>query len=239
MISIITMLIALFDIDGTLIKINGAGRRVMTLALEEVYGAAGPIDDVNFAGKTDLAIIYETMLAGGFEKAVIKQSLPEVFQTMTDIGNEVFFANGMAPCTGVVGLLEQLGRREGMVPGLLTGNAETTAKLKLAAAGIDPAIFKYGAYGSEASAREALVPIVLDRSRASIGQNMEELSAIIIGDTPADIACARAFNIPSVAVATGTFSMNRLSEYNPDFLLADLSDTDQVVRILREGGYDG
>ena len=227
------MLICLFDIDGTLIKINGTGRKVMTLALEEVFGTAGPIESISFAGRTDLSIIYDTMLAGGIRSDVIDQKLPDTFQTMTDIGQELFFEYGFTPCTGAIELLEEINRRDDMIPGLLTGNASGTAQLKLEAAGIDPAIFRFGAYGSDSANRNALAPIALERARSSVGAKLDESSMIVIGDTPADIDCARAVDAPVLAVATGTYSMSELSKLKPDFLLPDLGNTEQVVRILR------
>ena len=227
------MLICLFDIDGTLIKINGTGRKVMTLALEEVFGTAGPIDTISFAGRTDLSIINDTMRASGIRSDVIEQNLPETFQTMTEKGQDLFFENGLNPCTGVIELLEEINHRDDMIPGLLTGNASGTAQLKLEAAGIDPATFYFGAYGSDSANRNALAPIALDRARSSIGAMVDEADTIVIGDTPADIDCARAVDTPVLAVATGTYSMSELSKFDPDFLLDDLGNTEQVVIILQ------
>lgn len=227
------MLICLFDIDGTLVTINGSGRRVMALALEKVFGTAGPIETISFAGRTDLSIINDTMLASGIRSGVIEENLADTFQTMTDIGQELFFENGLNPCTGVIELLEEIIGRDEMIPGLLTGNASGTARLKLEAAGIDPATFYFGAYGSDSANRNALAPIALDRARSSIGAMVDEADTIVIGDTPADIDCARAVDAPVLAVATGSYSMSDLSKLKPDFLLPDLGNTEQVVRILR------
>jgi len=226
------MLICLFDIDGTLLKINGTGRKVMALALEEVFGNAGPIQSINFAGRTDLAIINETMLAGGFSAQAIEEKLADTFQAMTDIGQDVFFENGLDPCIGVIELLEEINGREEMIPGLLTGNASGTARLKLEAAGIDPATFGFGAYGSDSANRNALTPIALDRARSALGSHINQAGPIIIGDTPADIECAQAVSAPVLAVATGSCSMSDLSKFKPDFLLPDLGNTEEVVRIL-------
>jgi phosphoglycolate phosphatase len=234
------MLICLFDIDGTLLKINGTGRKVMALALEEVFGNAGPIRSINFAGRTDLSIINETMLAGGVSAEVIEEKLADTFQAMTDIGQDVFFENGLNPCTGVIDLLEEINRRDEMIPGLLTGNASGTARLKLDAAGINPATFSFGAYGSDSANRNALAPIALDRARSLLGSDVSQGTLIVVGDTPADIECAHAVDAPVLAVATGTCSMVDLSKFKPDFLLPDLGNTEQVVGIFRSvlGGSD-
>lgn len=227
------MILTIFDIDGTLIKINGAGRHVMTLALDKVYGHSGMIDQVSFAGKTDLALVNEAMRTSALDDDEIVNGYEAVFREMANLGEEIFPNSGLEPCPGVIDLLRIIARHGNIQPGLLTGNAKHTTSLKLTAAGIDPMNFKFGAYGSETSERNALVPIAIERARLEFGREIDKESAIIIGDTPADIACAKANNLPSLAVATGTFSMNSLSTFNPNFLLRDLSDTDEVLDIFQ------
>ena len=116
---------------------------------------------------------------------------------------------------------------------MLTGNLEPIARLKLACAGLDEYVaFDLGAYGSDHRDRTCLVPIVRQRLQQHRGQELAEADIVVVGDTPRDIACARAGNARVVAVATGNFSSAELAAHDPDFLFDDLQDTEAVVACL-------
>lgn len=227
-----TMRLLLFDIDGTLINVSGIGRQMIGAALKEVFGTPGPINEYNFAGKTDLAIITDLMTTVGFSGDEISNRLPEVFKQMTVIGESIFSDEGLNPCPGVPILLEQLRNRTDCLLGLQTGNIAATAPLKLAAAGLDPTAFRLGAYGSDSLDRVGLLPIAWAHAQKLSGHSFNSRQTVIIGDTPADINCAREHGAISVAVATGTFSLAKLAGYSPDYLLEDLSDTPFVLDCL-------
>ncbi len=135
-------------------------------------------------------------------------------------------------CPGVVGLLSALRDRADVLLGLLTGNSEPTAPLKLQEAGIDPAQFVVGAYGSEDLDRNRLPEIAMQRANELTGLTMTGDNSVIIGDTPADILCARAGKATAVAVASGWHSAKSLARYHPDVLLEDLCDTRTVLQEL-------
>ena len=107
------------------------------------------------------------------------------------------------------------------------------AKLKLACARIDGYVdFDLGAYGSDHADRACLVPIVRTRLRQRFGQAAEDTHIVVVGDTPRDIACARAGGARAIAVATGNFTREQLEPHQPDVLLDDLSDTQTVQQVL-------
>lgn len=222
----------LFDIDGTLIRSNSAGRAAITSALEQVCGTAGPVDTYHMGGKTDPRIITDLLQASGFSPEEIRAKLPTIYDRMTAQARETFPDKGIRPCLGVPELLAALHGREGVVLGLLTGNIVSTAPLKLAAAGLETAVFRIGAYGSDHMDRNQLPGIAMQRASQLTGDLFDGSNTVIIGDTPADILCARAGKATAVAVASGWHAAATLAQYKPDHLLENLSDTANVLTIL-------
>lgn len=226
------MRLILFDVDGTLIRSQGAGRAALAYALEQVFGTAGPVDEYHMSGKLDPRIIMDLMTAAGIATADVEARLPAVYDLMAKNGRAIFAEKGIAPCPGVVPLLAALSQRAELILGLLTGNISLTAPLKLAAAGIDPDLFTVGAYGSDAPDRNQLPAIAMARARQLTNCDFNGNNTIIIGDTPADILCARAGRATAVAVASGWHSAATLAQYQPDHLLDSLSDTEAVLDLL-------
>jgi phosphoglycolate phosphatase-like HAD superfamily hydrolase len=229
------MRLLLFDIDGTLIRGNKAGRTAMALALTEMFGTAGPLGSYNMSGKTDAKIVTDLLTAIGVDKDEIVASLPAVFELMAQKAHDVYPGHGIKACLGIDALLDDLRNREDVVLGLLTGNAHQTAPLKIGAAGVDPEQFVVGAYGSDDLDRNRLPQIALQRANELTGRHLTGNNTTIVGDTPADIMCARAGKATAVAVATGWHSKAELLGHNPDYLFADFGDTQSVVRALLDG----
>lgn len=226
------MKLILFDIDGTLIRSHGAGRETMSLALTEVFGTAGPIDDYKMSGKTDPRIITDLLLAAGFNNGQISDKLPDVYRLMTENGRAIFHERDMQPCPGVLPLLAVLRQQPDVILGLVTGNIDGTAPLKLSAAGIDPVQFRLGAFGSDSLDRNHLPGIAIQRAIDLTGYPFTGNNTVVIGDTPADILCARAGKATAVAVASGWHAAHTLARYQPDHLLDNLSNTQKVLDIL-------
>lgn len=222
----------LFDVDGTLIRSNGAGRAALTAALQQVCGATGPIDDYRMDGKTDQRIITDLLTAVGFTLGDIDARLPVIYDVMTAQGRATFGDKGIQPCPGVPALLAALQQRDDVVLGLLTGNIASTAPLKLAAGGLEPTLFRLGAYGSDHADRNQLPSIAMQRATALTGRPFTGANTIIIGDTPADILCARAGGATAVAVASGWHAAHTLAQYKPDHLLESMLNTNDVLEIL-------
>lgn len=227
------MKLILFDIDGTLIRSHGAGRQALEESLQEIFGTAGPIDTYHMSGKTDSRIVTDLLTAAGISQAEIQPKLPAIFQRMAEKGLIIFWDKGMEACPGVETLLTQLKARSSQVVlGLLTGNSAATAPLKLSAAGISPAQFTVGAYGSEAMERNDLPAVAMQRATELTGKPFDGNNTIIIGDTPADILCARVSKSTAVAVASGWHASSTLANYQPNYLLENLTDTDYILNIL-------
>lgn len=226
------MQLLLFDIDGTLIESSPAGKATLTYALEEVFGAAGESLQYSIVGKTDSLIVREIMEAAGFRRERIEANLETIYEAMAERGRTLFFQDGIRACPGVPSLLASLAQRQDVALGLLTGNNSRTAPLKLAAAGIDPGQFIAGAYGSDAEDRNILASVAVLRAEQVTGRTFASKDVIVVGDTPADILCARAIGAKSVAVATGNYRAEALADFQPDLLLEDLADTQGVLAML-------
>jgi phosphoglycolate phosphatase-like HAD superfamily hydrolase len=226
--------LVLFDIDGTLLWSDGAGRAAIRRALIDEMGTAGPIDDFAFAGKTDPQIVRELLAAADHPKADSNSHAERVCRRYAEILERELQApqRSLHVYDGVHDLLTQLGDRRDAVVGLLTGNIEVGAALKLRAAGIDPGQFQIGAYGSDAVNRSDLPSIATRRAAALFGHEPHGEEVVIIGDTPSDVTCGRGIGARSIAVATGPFSTQELQSFGPHAVFPDFRDTAAVIAAI-------
>ncbi|MFW5714062.1 MAG: HAD hydrolase-like protein [Brevefilum sp.] len=224
--------VLLFDIDGTLVDPQGEGHTCMRLALQDVFGTAGPIETYDMSGKTDWQIVTELMQLAGLEAHKIKTQRQAAFRAYAWVVAREAPNLVMDVLPGVPALLNQLAGDERFLLGLLTGNVREAVPHKLRAAGLNPDIFQFGAYGSEHIDRNELPPLALERAGRLFDTKVSPEAALIIGDTPRDIACARNGGLKVLSVATGWFSKEELAVHNPDYLLDDLGDLDLVMGIL-------
>ncbi len=226
--------LVLFDIDGTLLWPDGAGRAAMQVALERVFGVTGPIDNYYFDGCTDRQAIRDLMLAAGLSLETIWSQYEDVSEAMTaELQRRIVEGlHNIRPCTGAPEIVAALAARDDVLVGLLTGNLPSTAHIKLRAAGYDPSLFRVGAYGSESADRTELPPLAIARAAELTGTRLTGKQVVIIGDTPADIACARAVGARSIAVLTGRHKRSDLEATCPDFIYDDLSDAASILAAI-------
>lgn len=224
------MVLVLFDIDGTLLTAAGAGKRAIHQALRDVFGGVGPAD-YWFDGKTDPQIVRDLMRHEGHTDAVIDDRLGDVLARYADrLGTELLDPSHTPVVhPGVPELLDALESRHDVVLGLLTGNIQSGATQKLRAVGLDPTRFVIGAFGSDHEHRLELPLIAATRARDHLGCDVE---LVIIGDTPADVACGVGAKRRAIAVATGRFTLAELSACGPAAAFADLSDTEAVMAAI-------
>jgi phosphoglycolate phosphatase len=229
--------LVLFDIDGTLVLTDGAGRRAIHHALTEIFGSTGPAD-YRFDGKTDPQIVRDLMRFVGHADPHIDDRMPEVFALYVERLREELRAPGYRPrvLPGVFELLDALETYQGVVLGLLTGNLADGARAKLESVGIDPGRFRVGAYGSDHEQRPSLPDVARQRLRDALGIEIAGSDCIIIGDTPADVTCGRAVGARAIGVATGRYSTDELRRHGPIAVFADLSDTAAVVSAIVSDG---
>jgi phosphoglycolate phosphatase-like HAD superfamily hydrolase len=225
----------LFDIDGTLLSSDGAGRRAMEWALRTHFGLAGA-PSYRYDGKTDRQIVRDQMRAAGIADSEIDAQLPSVERSyLARLAVELAEpTTRVTSYVGVFELLDALRWRTDRVVGLLTGNVEDGATAKLQAAGIDPAQFRVTAYGSDHEIRAELPSIAQTRARERLGLDLGGERLVIVGDTPSDIACGRPIGARTIAVATGHYSVDDLAQHGPAFVFANLADTDAVMAAIAD-----
>jgi phosphoglycolate phosphatase len=230
----VTRKLVLFDIDGTILLTAGAGRRAIVAALAEEVGPTPAFERIRFDGKTDPQIVAEMLEAAGQPEPRDSARVRALCERYVD-----FLAKELERSTtrttvmpGVHALLERLEADQGVVLGLLTGNVEQGAALKLRSGGIAPERFRVGAYGSDASYRPDLPPIAARRAEAIFGRVPRGTDVVIIGDTPADVACGAAIEARALGVATGAYSVSDLEACGPHAVFLDLSETDAVLEAI-------
>ena len=227
------MKLVLFDIDGTILLTNGAGKRAVHRALADVFGATGPADH-RFDGKTDPQIVRELMRMEGHADEHIDSRMQALLDRYVLYLHEELAASErpVRVMPGVFELLDALESRHDVLMGLLTGNLAAGARAKLAAGGIEPARFRVGAYGSDHEVRGELPAVAQRRAREELGIVVEGADVVVIGDTPADLHCGRSIGARAIGVATGHYSVEELRSHAPAAVFADLSPTVDVVRAI-------
>lgn len=223
--------LVLFDIDGTLLTADGAPRRAFHRALLEVYGTAGPIATHAFDGKTDPQIARELLTQAGLPSPAVDRGLPALWTSyLRELSTE--FARASHRTTvlpGVHPLLDSLEARSAdVVLGLLTGNIEHGAILKLGSAGIRTA-FTIGAFGSDCERRDGLPGVAVDRARDATGVAFSRSDIVIIGDTPSDVTCGSSLGARAIGVGTGRYHAEELGAAGAAAVFADLTDTSAVI----------
>lgn len=227
------MKVVLFDIDGTILRTDGAGRRAMEHALFTVFGAHGD-PAYRYDGKTDRQITREQMRWAGVSDEVIDRGMPDVFAIYSErLSREL--ASGAEQAillAGIPPLLERLRAHDEVTLGLLTGNIEAGARQKIEAVQLAWEQFLVNAFGSDHEHRPMLPAVAQQRARALLGRDVPGERMVIIGDTPADIHCGRSLNVRAIGVATGRYTVDDLAAHDPAAVFDSLVETDAVVEAI-------
>jgi phosphoglycolate phosphatase-like HAD superfamily hydrolase len=224
--------LVLFDIDGTLVLTGGAGKRAMDRAFEEAFGVADAFADVAMGGRTDRFLV---------ERGLERWSQP-VTRRSLDLFRERYLAHlaaailepghgRKATMPGVGALLDALDARPHVHAALLTGNYEGGARLKLEHFGLWDR-FAWGTFGDDHADRDALARAAVAAAPSRGVTLADPAHAVIVGDTPLDIACARAAGARVVAVATGGHGLDELRALGPDLAVESLEDLDAVLALV-------
>jgi phosphoglycolate phosphatase len=222
------MRLILFDIDGTLIDSGGAGTRSLNLAFKKMFSIEDAFHGISMAGKTDTQIMKEGSMKHGISTdgnlgKVVDDYLRHLKE---EINND---RKHIKP--GVHEILKKLSFIKDAALGLLTGNLEPGARIKLEPFNLNQ-YFPSGAFGSDDEDRNNLLPIAIKKFEELVRKKIDIDECIIIGDTPRDVECAHIYGAICIGVATGPYSFDELIEAGADYVLKDLSDNHSLLHFL-------
>ena len=219
----------LFDIDGTLVSMGGAGTKAMNLAFNELFSIGNAFKEIPMAGKTDIQIMKEGLklhslpyMDGNVDKMIngyLKFLRKEVNNPLKHLK------------PGIKNSLE-LFNKMNMPLGLLTGNLENGAKIQLGTFNLNE-YFLEGAFGSDDEDRDNLLPIAIDKF-AKKGLSFSPKTCIVVGDTPRDVRCAKIHGAGCIAVATGPYSKEDLLKTDADVVVSSFEETDKYMPFIME-----
>jgi phosphoglycolate phosphatase len=235
--------LVLFDIDGTLVLTGGAGIRAMNRACEELVGHPHALEGIPVAGRTDRIILSDvvTRVGHSLHDGLLEQlrdryidylrteiEKPGRLQSFESLGPR---SGIKAVMPGIRELLEVLEQRDDVLLGLLTGNFQAGARIKLEHFDLWQ-YFRCGAFGDDAADRNALVPFAVARARECGLHEINPHDILVVGDTPHDVACALAVGAVPVAVATGGFTSAQLRESGADIIFENLAITTDFLKLI-------
>lgn len=219
-------ILALFDIDGTLVRGARCHYRAFVNAVGKFYGMKEDISGINYAGKTDPQILREVLELGRFKEETIKKNFQNCLDYMIQFYLENVHLENVKALEGVKNLLDLLEKEEVLL-GLTTGNLEPIAYAKLKRAGLDE-YFPFGGFGSDYTERSLLVKKAIKVARYEFNFKGDEI--FVIGDTPRDVAAGREAGAKTIGVATGQYSSQELIKTKVDFIMEDLTDEKGFIK---------
>jgi phosphoglycolate phosphatase len=224
----LTKKLFLFDIDGTLLASGGAGLNALTEVTRDLFGTDN-LAGIDIAGRTDSSIARQ--LFARHEREATPEAVAQFFDGyITHLTRLLPITDGRL-LPGIIELLDALKARPDCVLALLTGNLVRGAEIKLTHFGVWH-YFEFGAYADDHHDRNALGPFAQQRAKEKHGVDFAPELTFILGDTPHDVACARAIGAKAVAIATGRHTRAELAASSPDFLFDDLADVPAVLTAL-------
>ncbi len=215
----------LFDIDGTLVRMQGTGRIAFDHAMKRLFGKEKLTHEISMAGTTDLATFHAVM-----DKLGIRNGFDDYWHHF-----ETYFAEALTelvitapymPIEGVVAFLELL-RKNRTPRAIITGNMKKGAEIKLQSAGLSD-YFTCGAYGDDALTRNDLAEIAVQRSKDSFHTDLTTI--IMWGDTPLDIEAGKHIGAVTVAVAGGLYTREQLEQCSPDRIIEDFTELPDIIK---------
>jgi phosphoglycolate phosphatase-like HAD superfamily hydrolase len=221
-----------FDLDGTVLDGHGAGHRAMERAFLQVVGQPGEFNHLDFAGRTDPAMLH--LAADRLGITIADEQWPRLLDAFVTALAETAGATRALP--GVSTLLRRLAQNPDVGLAVGTGNVEAGAAIKLKAVGLAD-VFPVGGYGSDGESREAMLAVAVARTRRFY--HADDAPLVTVGDTPRDVAAAHALGLRCIAVATGRYAQPDLEAAGADAALPSLEDAAGFYRVVsRLSGRD-
>ncbi len=218
----------LFDIDGTLVQGAKSHYQAYIEGVKKFYGLEDYVNSVNAAGKSDKLILQEILTLGGLTTDEIQKDFQNCLDFMTDYYLKNVQYEDIHVFDGTIELLNELKRNDALL-GLVTGNLEPIAYAKLARAGLD-SYFSFGGFGSDNADRSLMVKKALSIAKNQLGFSGDKI--FVVGDTPRDVEAAQAYNLKTIAVATGMYSVKELRDCGADYVVENFKNRDKIMKIL-------
>jgi phosphoglycolate phosphatase-like HAD superfamily hydrolase len=223
--------LVLFDIDGTLISDGGAARQAYGTALAKVYGYRGDLGRYDFSGRTDPQITHMVLGDAGYPAADIDSRLELLWGNYLAALEQNLEARGSRALPGIPELVAALADRGDIMLGLLTGNIEPGARLKLGPPALND-YFPFGAFGSDSARREELPPIAVERASRYDGHRFEGRNVVIIGDSIYDVRCGVPHDATTIAIASGKTSAATLLAEEPHHFFDSAAELDEILTAI-------
>jgi phosphoglycolate phosphatase-like HAD superfamily hydrolase len=224
----------LFDIDGTLLKGNSEIHfNAFIEAFRKIFKIDANPDKIDHAGKTDTRIIIELAEAYGIPRNKVLSKLKEIYKIMINFYKKNVDSDNGINLNGNVENLLILLKKKGYILGLLTGNLEKIARTKIGKFDLNK-YFDVGSFGEISENRSKLLEVAIKMTESKFRTNLNKENIFIIGDTRFDVECGKEIGVKTIAVATGTYTLEDLRKYNPDYIFKDFSDIDKIIKIIDE-----
>lgn len=222
--------LALFDVDGTLVKQWSNVPSQSGLQIKKYFNLDSGGLTLHGDGMTDCQILVEKLKLLGVKNPESDPRLGVALSGYAAITKETMKKFKIEPIPGAERLIKLL-LNKGVTLGLLTGNTPGRAKVKLESVGLWQ-YFKIGAFGDATTKRSELVQIAINEAKRELDISFDRADVFIIGDTVRDVQCAKEAGVKSIAVATGKQSLGLLSAENPDFTFKDFSDIESMANAI-------
>jgi phosphoglycolate phosphatase len=210
----------LFDIDGTLLVTGGAGSAAWRRAFAELHGVDADLTEHTDAGMTDpeiAAILFREVVG---REGSAEERARAIGCYLKHLPDTVAESDGYRLMPGVEDLLDRL-IDAGLLLGLVTGNIEAAAHIKLARGRLNR-FFSFGGYGSDSADRTEVTKAALARGGLVSGGTLTDGACISVGDTPRDVKAGHGAGIKVVGVATGSYSVDELRNAGADYVLKNV-----------------
>ncbi len=223
----------LFDIDGTLLRAEGATHKAITRTFQGLFGTEKIMDVRSLIGATDRGIFKDAAgkLLGRQLSAAEMKAVEKLYLELLpgELAGAKFHVK-----PGIKELLPLLDAKKDIIMGLETGNLEKAAYIKLKQGGLD-CYFKFGGFGSDSESRPELVRKAMERAQQKSAEKIKPENTFIIGDAPNDIKAGKEVGIVTIAVGTGLLPREEVLAAGPDYFLEDLSDIPVFLKIIGFG----
>jgi len=220
----------LFDIDGTLLISGAASIWAINRVFKNMFGIENAMEGIKPDGKTDPLILRELFIKN-LKRDFSKEEADRVFKEyLFFLEKEIITSKSLRIMPGITQLIKTLSQKQDTAIGIATGNIEEGARIKLRHSGLEH-YFRFGGFGSDSESREKLIRIAIERGRKLFNHTRRE-RVFVVGDTPFDIISAKAVGAEVIAVATGSYTVEDLKRYKPDFVFKNLSQIEEVISVF-------